>query len=49
MKLKELYCSQNPRAPLGGLKIPVDTCVTGVSGSDGADRCKQFLVELALM
>lgn len=29
MKLKELYCSQNPRAPFGGLKIPVDTCDTG--------------------
>lgn len=49
MKLKELYCSQTARAPFEGLKIPVDTHVTGVFRSSGADRCKWFLVELALM
>lgn len=49
MKLKVLYCFQTPRAPFEGLKIPVGTPVTGVSRSNGADRCKWFLVELALM
>lgn len=46
-KLKEPYCSQT-LAPFEGLKNPADTPVTVVSGSDGADKCKWFLVELVL-
>lgn len=47
VKLKGPYFSQT-LAPFEGLKNPPDTPVTVASGSQGADKCKWFLMELVL-